>query len=136
MQTTKDQTLETMVKHYLICALWTSYDDNGENCPPPLDDNYSLEDISAETYFNAKNDCIKFLKDAENSCPKELLEEFYTYDNELMGHNFFLNRNRHGSGFWDEKGYSKELGNYLSDICHKMGEVNFYVGDDKKIYSA
>lgn len=134
MNTTK-QTIEDFVKSYLITALWASTNDNGENNPPPLDQNFDLEDIASITQLKAKNDCQDFLKVAEMACPSsELLEEFYTLDYDSIGHDFFLTRNHHGAGFWDGD-YSQELGKYLTDVSHKFGEVNFYVGDDNKIYS-
>jgi hypothetical protein len=57
---------------------------------------------------------------------------------ESAGHNFWLTRNGHGTGFWDEDLDSdaggKKLGDALTALCKKFGEVWTYVGDDKLIH--
>lgn len=116
--------IETVLNHYITCALWSSTDGHDEH----LDQNYDSSDISEITKANMLTDVTKFLKDAES-----LLEESNLTD-EQIGHDFWLTRNRHGAGFWD-RGLSKSLGEKLTKICHEFGEVNLYVGDDGKIHS-
>ena len=36
------------------------------------------------------------------------------------GHDFYLTRNDHGSGFWD-RGYEKSLVDHLCEICKEFG---------------
>ncbi len=57
------------------------------------------------------------------------------------GHDFWLTRNRHGSGFWDPGRWPLVIwpqgvteGEYLTEKSHEFGEVNAYLGDDGLIY--
>ena len=80
------------LKAYLTCSLWSSVGDDGE----PLDRNYSLSDFSHEALTKAQADCKAFqLGNAGTMALAEL-------SGEQVGHNLWLNRNGHGSGFWDE----------------------------------
>lgn len=126
-------TLDAFTKSYIIAALWSSIDDDGE----PLDKNYNISDIDPASLRKIETDCAKFQKD--NS---ELYEKG-GWNDEQAGHDFWLTRNRHGAGFWDRSydGISfsgnkldKEIGKKLTDISHKYGESNLYVGDDKKLH--
>jgi hypothetical protein len=105
---------------YIEAALWSSNDDNDE----PLEQNYSVEDISSETLDQMISDCKKFQSDN-----KELMKEL---DPEQCGHDFWLTRNHHGAGFWD-RGYG-EIGDKLTEECHKCREIDLYIGDDGQIY--
>jgi hypothetical protein len=118
--------LDDFTVAYLICALWSSVveGDSGEN----LDQNYDLEDIHDETLKEMISDCNRFRDDNENLLEK-LPED---YENSKMGHNFWLTRNGHGSGWWDE-GLGK-LGEDLTSVSHSYGEYSLYVGDDGLIY--
>jgi hypothetical protein len=53
-------------------------------------------------------------------------------DAEKAGHNFWLTREGHGSGFWDED--MDEVGERLTELSEKFGEGGLYVGDDGKVY--
>lgn len=79
-------------RSYLIAALWSSVDDQGH----PLDDAKGIEDIAPETIAKAESDCAAF--QAANAATIEQAE----LADERAGHCFWLNRNGHGSGFWDE----------------------------------
>ena len=56
-----------------------------------------------------------------------------TVDWGRMGHDFYLTREGHGTGFWD-RGYG-ELGDRLSEAVKVYGSANVYIGDDGLIYS-
>lgn len=45
-----------------------------------------------------------------------------------VGHDFWLTRNGHGTGFWD-RGLGA-VGDRLSVAAHAYGEASLYVGDD------
>jgi hypothetical protein len=51
-----------------------------------------------------------------------------------MAHDWILTRNRCGSGFWDGD-WDKEFGQKLTELCHKQGEIELYLGDDQLIYA-
>ena len=55
------------------------------------------------------------------------------YWNGQAGHDFALNRNYHGSGFWDRFMRNPELDTIarkLSDAAHSFGESNLLVCED------
>jgi hypothetical protein len=112
-----------MLKHYLIAALWSSNDDEGN----PLDDNYTLRDISREAERESRRDVVAFLRKA-----RKILEEA-DISPESAGHDFWLTRNGHGAGFWD-RDYPRDIGKELTDISDSFREVDMYVGDDGEIY--
>ena len=62
----------------------------------------------------------------------ELLHE-YTGDWEHAGHDFWLTRNGHGTGYWDRDMGS--VGARLTEAAKSFGEVYLYLGDDELVYS-
>ena len=122
MSTTANPTLDTFTKAYIIAALWSSTDDHEE----PLDSNYSADDLAPETLQQMITDCQKFQSQAG-----ELIKD----DLERAGHDFWLTRNGHGSGFWDgdwEIAHGDTtVGNVLTDLSKKFKECNLYVANGK-----
>lgn len=114
--------IEEMLRHCMHCALWSSVGDNDE----PLDQNHGIEDISPETMKAIREDCEAFAAKAQAL----IIESNLTV--EQIGHDFWLTRNRHGTGFWDRG----ETGKKLSVIAQEFNEVWFYEGDDGLIYHA
>ena len=109
--------LDTFTEHYLICALWSSTDDDSL----PLDDNYGIEDMSEQTINQAIEDC----KDFRVLAAKELAES--KQSDEQNSHDFWLTRNGHGTGFWD-RGLG-EVGRKLTDLAKTYGSCDLYVTD-------
>lgn len=105
---------------YVTAALWASTDDDGD----PLDSNYTAGDIHPETMRKIVADCRAFR--AANAADIEAVGVGQA------GHDYFLTRNHHGAGFWDRG--NGEAGERLTKASHAAGEVNFYVGDDGRIY--
>src|ERR1700722_11654535 len=94
--------LELFLAGYIECALWSSYDNSDDNGGDPLDDNYDEEDLAEETMARMRKDCQAFIEMNET----DLLLYSTRYDGEdfpstAAGHDFWLSRNGHGSGFWD-----------------------------------
>lgn len=112
--------LSLFIESYITCSLWSSLDDNGE----PLDDNYSVSDISKETREQMQLDCERFYSQNYDLIKDDVIQ---------AGHDFWLTRNGHGAGFWD--GDWPEHGEYLTDACKAFGECDLYIGDDGLIYS-
>lgn len=109
----KRPALDTFTRAYLEAALWSSTDDDGT----PLNRNYSISDIPAKELAKAVRDCKKFQR--EN-------ERWIDGDSSQAGHDFWLTRNYHGSGFRD--GHWPEVAErHLTDAAHAFGEVNPYV---------
>ncbi len=120
------QKLNSFQSGYIEAALWSSTDETDEQGGEPLDRNYTLEDIAPEALAKMLADCDAF--EAQN---EDLLALAGT--REQNGHDFWLNRNGHGVGFWD-RGYLI-VGEKLSDACKAFGEASLYVGDDNLIYN-
>ena len=112
----------TVFDAYVTCALWSSMDEEGE----PLDLNYFPTDLSPELVTSMKEDVVDFVKGN-----KEVLEQSKLSDDQI-GHDFWLNRNGHGVGFWD-RGLG-EIGTKLSEAAEVYSGIDLYVGDDGKIY--
>ena len=115
------QNLDKFTGQYLVTALWSSADDEGN----PMDDNHDLFDLSEEAINKAIEDCRKFQED--NAA---LLEG---YSLSTAGHDFWLTRNGHGAGFWDGD-YEKDVGDKLTVASKSFGEIDLYVGDDGELY--
>lgn len=118
--------LDTVTAHYIACALWASThtDENGDDTP--------MDQLDAELTPEAKermhNDCRDFLAylDAEGIDATEL------WTDEQLGHDFWLTRNGHGTGFWD-RGHGM-LGDRLTQAAKTHGSADLYVGDDGLIH--
>lgn len=109
--------IDEIVSHYLICAIWSSCDDDGN----PLDDAYGTEDIHADLLKSSRDDVESFL---------DLLKrEGVKWDDKMtpaqFGHDFWLTRNNHGAGFWD-RGYGA-VGEALTRWAETFASVDLYV---------
>ena len=113
------QQLETfaieMLPHYLECAQWADAPEEG----------VSFE-FSEEAEHLAFIDCLYFVR---NSFP------WFRRDSltpEQVGHNLWLSRNGHGTGFWD-RGFLH--GDFLHARAKRMETCDLYLsGDDDVIY--
>lgn len=101
-----------VVDHYLICLLWASTDDDGE----PLDDSYTTSDIEPESRESASRELASFLR----SCTRAGID-LSPWTPEQLGHDIFLTRNYHGTGFWDR---GHQDGERASAIAHAMGATD------------
>lgn len=90
-----------------------------------MDANYGLEDLAPETLATMDRECAAF--EAANA---EDIE-----DDSQAGHDFWLTRNGHGTGFWDRDGDPATM-ERLTTASEKAGEVYLEVGDDGKIHQA
>lgn len=102
-----------------------------------LDIGMTGRDIDTESMAAMVSDCAAFMHANET----DLLAycELRTYDPSegtvmsYAGHDFWLTRNEHGTGFWDRD--TGDVGDRLSEAAHAFGEVYIYVGDDGKVYA-
>ena len=94
-----------ILKHYLICALWTEELDSRE-----------IEEIHPKSLEQAKKDVDSFVKKAGS-----LLDDM---DEEQIGHDFWLSRNHHGAGFFD-RGLG-EVGDKLQKLSQTFKELNVF----------
>lgn len=108
---------------YVKAAMWSSTDAAGN----PLDDSRTSSDIGPVTVVVMRADCERF--QAENS---ELLSASGLTE-EQAGFYFWLTRNGHGAGFWDQD--LGEIGEkQLSAAAKAFGSFDLYVGDDGYIH--
>lgn len=118
--------LDTFVRAYIECALWTLTDDAGEPC-----DYLSVSDIAPETLAKMREDCADFHMLA--SVREDYMEAILDAPG-AAGHDFWLTRNGHGAGFWD--GDWPHIGNELTTLCKSFGSFDLYIGDDGKVHGA
>lgn len=124
------------LRGYLGCALWTGTDESDEAGGDPLDQNYSIEDFAPETVAKAAAECEAFQK--ENAADLEAFYEVWPISPDgdakeaFAGHNFWLTRNGHGTGFWDRD--AGEVGDRLTEASRKAGGRDVYVGDDGQLW--
>lgn len=118
--------LDTFTRAYVECALWSSTDNTTPQGGEPLDANYDIDDIDGDTLAQMVLDCRLFRADVHADLELSRLPD------SRAGHDFWLNRNGHGSGFWDEG--SDPCFSRLSDAAHVYGSFDLYVGDDGKVY--
>ncbi len=131
--------LDNFTKHYLIAALWTE-EDSLREASADGDASFDLCGIDDNALHKAWLDCQKF--QLENSADLAAAYEFYTENGNAAhpdagspeacaGHDFWLTRCGHGVGFWD-RGMGP-LGDTLSDVCRKWGNVDIYVNSRGKV---
>ena len=128
--------MDDFTSAYVLAALWSTCDESDEAGGEPLDQNYGPEHISPETLQRMIADCARF---------QELYGHLLTEENyigggeggveELGGHDFWLNRNGHGVGFWDGD-WASPADDTLSDAAKSFGEYDLYVGDDGRIHGS
>ena len=98
-----------------------------------LDLGYDINDIDHDSFQRIILDCTKFLNLTDNmkdcslivSDPDRL---------EQAGHDFWLNRNGHGAGFWDGD-WPEPLATRLDELSKSFGECGLYLGDDDLIHA-
>ncbi len=117
------------LRQYIETALWSSHDDEGA----PLDDSYGIEDMAPETIESMRADLEAFMADEELADALNFWREFGTGQ---AGHDFWLTRCGHGTGFWDRfsTGKGEEYGRQLTEAAKPYGESYLYIGDDGQIY--
>ncbi|NDF15812.1 hypothetical protein EB061_10905, partial [bacterium] len=112
----------------------SSHDNSNESGGEPFDRNYSLADLAPCALAIAADHCAQFCVDNAS----DLATVADLCDDSRAGHKFWLNRNGHGTGFWDEYfGPDESLRaafRRLSDASKVWGSSDLYLGDDGQIY--
>ncbi len=108
---------ETVLQHYIGCALWA---DTPEETPDA--------EASPEFEAQAREDVESFiaLLDKEGVDSSD-------WTDEQFGHDFWLTRRHHGTGFWD-RGFTN--GDVLTKWSQTFSSDGLYVCDDGLLYSA
>lgn len=123
--------LNLILRAYVVCALWSSTDEDGE----PLDRGRDADDIAHETMTSMREDVSDFVGLLE----REGVQWSPLWTPEQLGLDFWLTRNGHGAGFWDRYGAGNEeghaMGKTLTKWADTYGAVDLYIGDDGKVYA-
>ncbi len=112
--------LDAFTLAYIKCALWSSEDEDGQ----PLDEKYQIKHISAETLAEMIADCRDFQREHLGEVAANFSQ---------AGHDFWLTRNRHGSGFWDG-GWPEDIGRELSNAAKGFRKFSLCIGSDGRIH--
>lgn len=91
--------MDDFTKAYIECLEWVQTDNEIK--------------LTSSDFEAIENDCRWFQKKAWKYM-KDL-------DTAQCGHDFYLTRNGHGSGFWD-RGYDEKIAVPLCRICKDFGE--------------
>lgn len=105
--------IDTFVEHYSICAIWTNEELDG----------FTSDDINMKAQLTIIEDCYSFLVKAWG-----IVSEL---DLQQAGHDFWLTRNGHGTGFWDREDVYKGKGEELTKLAESYGEQYVYLNGDK-----
>lgn len=121
---------------YVTTALWSSYDNSDpETGGDPMDANYGPEDIAPDTLATMRADCDAFYdaNAADLNCDGVKFGPDFGQDGRA-GHDFWLNRNGHGAGFWDGD-WPEPQASRLDHAAKRFREVDLYVGDDGQLHA-
>lgn len=133
---TFERDLERMIAAYIAAALFSTSDESGG---VPLDHNYDVDDVSAETRDAMAADCFPFLaapnvlaliEDADNGL------HFYAHGGTFSraGHDLWFTRNGHGVGFWEPEWQAAvDPNGDLDKAARAMGGYDLYVSDDREV---
>jgi len=80
-------------------------------------------DLAPEALEQIVNDCAKF----------QASNRLDGYPPKQAGHDFWLTRNGHGAGFWENDFGTPEQCEFLTASAKSFGECNLYVSDDGKL---
>lgn len=114
---------DDFVNAYIEAILFTEVDDDDD----PLDRKYEASDFDDDLIKKITEDCGKFLAKCGHLITRENcktnIDPF-----KQAGHDFWLTRNGHGSGFWDGD-WKKRAATKLTAESQEMGESYVYLGD-------
>jgi hypothetical protein len=114
-----------MVQGYLECALFstTAWLEEGEENPETWQaHNYDVSDFSEQAIKQATEDCQAFWNEAQHLVLDAEKRDNVRYSwEEYFGHNFWLTREGHGTGFWDSR---YENGKGLTALCKPWGNAS------------
>lgn len=124
-QTTPETALDAFATAYILCALWT-FDENAPSGPFETSGRFQelFPKIDGESLSKMIADCAAFQK----------LADLEGYPIKNAGHDFWLTRNGHGCGFWENDFGTEDQCARLTALSKTFRECDLYYGDDGKIY--
>ena len=122
---------------YIKCALWIGDGENSIDNSPLWD----VDNLHPDTLLAMIADCDRFFADNSHLWHPEDELGAVDYDcipdpdlDSRAGHDFYLSRNGHGSGFFDGEEFYGDSCDELQEIARSYGTVDLYIGDDGLIY--
>lgn len=116
----EQKVIDNFVSSYLATAEWVTCD-------------HKTKGFTKAAKQTARKECLDFMKMlVENFTASEVVGilSFQGHDLScLAGHDFFLTRNRHGAGFWDNEAYNTLAVNgcaKLTELAHICGTADVY----------
>jgi hypothetical protein len=124
-QTTPETALDEFTLAYIMAALWT-YDENAPSGEFSTSGRFEIlfPQLASETLLKMIADCQAF----------QNLADLTGYPIKNAGHDFWLTRNGHGCGFWENDFGTEEQCAKLTALSKTFRECDLYEGDDHKIY--
>jgi hypothetical protein len=119
--------LDIATQAYIEAALWSSCatDEDGS-----MIEGLEGYDVAPETEAAMRSDVEDFVALVNKTDPT-LLDGI---SDEMIGHDFWLTRCGHGTGFWD-RGLGQQ-GDRLTDLAKTYGGPDLYLGDDGLVYQS
>ena len=108
----KPKQIDVVLDSYLETALWT--EEEREEF-----DNKTIWNFSYLAKKQAKEEIEWFLDNAG--------DVFGEVSDTTIGHDLWLSRNGHGSGFFDRDGYDEDDAKFLMDLARVLGGVDIYI---------
>jgi hypothetical protein len=118
--------IQEFITHYKVCALWASTnfaqnEEEEQRGGKPMDKVHT--EWSDDANKEIETDCRSFIESQ--------IDKLETWTPTEAGINFFLTRNRHGTGFWDG---NFPYGRKLTNAAHVYGTSEPYIGDNGLTY--
>lgn len=124
-------------RSYVGAALWSSSDESDESGGEPLDRNYDISDFDAESLRKLATNCALFYDAHKEHIHCEGAPLASDYDGPISareasqaGHDFWLDHNGHGCGFWDGE-WPEPAAAILTIACESVPPIDLYVHDGK-----
>jgi len=124
MPTVTNHALDQFSEAYIECAAWTE-DYEQSDCEQDSRGNCGRDEWSYELIARMEEDCCRFFE-----ANAHRMGDKY----ESAGHDFWLTRCRHGSGYWDRPEKWGEHADALTEAAREFGEFYLYHGDDGLVY--
>lgn len=119
-----DHDMDAMTREYLVAAVWTAVNMDGERIPVgPAYGTFDIDDadiaraVPLDVIYDAARSCDAFIARSGLSAAAVA-----AYDPEAMGLNLFLSRNGHGAGFFDA---GTAEGDELQEAARRMGSTEY-----------
>ena len=122
--------LDRFTLGYVEAMVWTDC-----NCDSEELADKDCDDFAPETWAKIKADCDAF----QAACADDIAAANEAgRDDDYLGHDFWLTRNGHGTGFWDRRELEADgVGARLDAACGygtAFRGVDLYLGDDGLVY--